>query len=274
MSSTPGEATRTPTSLSTSPSDPQNEQHQQHLPPSTSAATTSAPSQSIPTAQPGSLPSVPAPTGIPAPEEPTLQPTKTTDPTTSSSSTSPPAPRPGAQPEPLPIYPIDSSTNPTSSPSQGGHGQPSAIPPPPKAGDGPPNPQPGGVPLPTPTAAPIAPPLHNSASSTHSYMNSYPPPPTAAANNTTPTTYPSHLQQSPNATTTPYASVYQAPTPVSSSLPLHHHPGSTGMVDADEGSSSVSGFMESARSWVSSAGSKLAEVEAEVWRRINDAHDK
>jgi len=34
------------------------------------------------------------------------------------------------------------------------------------------------------------------------------------------------------------------------------------------------GFMGTARSWMQSAGTKLAEVEAEVWKRINDAHGK
>jgi hypothetical protein len=37
---------------------------------------------------------------------------------------------------------------------------------------------------------------------------------------------------------------------------------------------SGSGFMANAKSWMASAGTKLAEVEAEVWRRINEAHDK
>jgi hypothetical protein len=32
--------------------------------------------------------------------------------------------------------------------------------------------------------------------------------------------------------------------------------------------------MGTARSWMQSAGTKLAEVEAEVWKRINDAHGK
>jgi hypothetical protein len=43
------------------------------------------------------------------------------------------------------------------------------------------------------------------------------------------------------------------------------------MVDTDVGEQT---FYESAKSWFQSAGNKLAEVEAEVWRRINEAHDK
>ncbi|GAB1200760.1 hypothetical protein APSETT444_010139 [Aspergillus pseudonomiae] len=35
-----------------------------------------------------------------------------------------------------------------------------------------------------------------------------------------------------------------------------------------------SGFLDNAKAWFWSAGNKLAEVEAEVWRRINEAHDK
>lgn len=34
------------------------------------------------------------------------------------------------------------------------------------------------------------------------------------------------------------------------------------------------GFMSTAKAWMQSAGAKLAEVEAEVWKRINDAHDE
>lgn len=32
--------------------------------------------------------------------------------------------------------------------------------------------------------------------------------------------------------------------------------------------------MSTAKAWMQSAGAKLAEVEAEVWKRINDAHDE
>lgn len=32
--------------------------------------------------------------------------------------------------------------------------------------------------------------------------------------------------------------------------------------------------MNVAKGWMQSAGEKLAEVEAEVWKRINDAHGK
>jgi hypothetical protein len=34
------------------------------------------------------------------------------------------------------------------------------------------------------------------------------------------------------------------------------------------------GFMNAAKGWMQAAGSKLAEVEKEVWKRINDAHDE
>lgn len=32
--------------------------------------------------------------------------------------------------------------------------------------------------------------------------------------------------------------------------------------------------MDTAKAWMASAGAKLAEVEKEVWKRINDAHDE
>lgn len=31
--------------------------------------------------------------------------------------------------------------------------------------------------------------------------------------------------------------------------------------------------MDTAKAWMASAGAKLVEVEKEVWKRINDAHD-
>lgn len=260
MSSTAGEATYTPTSTSPSNSQPGQLEQQQHLPASTPAATTTAPPPSIPTAQPGSMPPVPAPTAVPAPDQQTLLPTKTTiDPI---STTSPPPPQPGAQPAPL--QSTDASTSSTTSPQHQVHDLPPTIPPPPKAGDAPPNPQPGLLPTPTGPGAsgPLATPPKNTpgTASTYSYNTSYNTPP-----------FPQHPQH-PNSTSTPYASVYQAPTP-GSSLPLHHHTGSTAMVDSDADGAGSSLF-DSAKSWASSAGSKLAEVEAEVWRRINDAHDK
>jgi hypothetical protein len=55
-------------------------------------------------------------------------------------------------------------------------------------------------------------------------------------------------------------------------LPLHYSSGGGG------GASSVfpeddESFLSTAKGWMQSAGSKLAEVEAEVWKRINNAHD-
>lgn len=42
-----------------------------------------------------------------------------------------------------------------------------------------------------------------------------------------------------------------------------------GEVDGEE-----DGIYNTAKSWLQAAGSKLAEAEAAVWKRINDAHDK
>ncbi|KAL4927963.1 uncharacterized protein BDV17DRAFT_103496 [Aspergillus undulatus] len=91
-------------------------------------------------------------------------------------------------------------------------------------------------------------------------------------------TQPSYAPQPPNATTTPYGAVYNPPTGGASTLPLHDTT-STGTGagpagDLDLGTDSEPGVWGNTKSWLASAGNKLAEVEAEVWRRINDAHDK
>jgi hypothetical protein len=58
-------------------------------------------------------------------------------------------------------------------------------------------------------------------------------------------------------------------------LPIHYN-ASTGGYDGanDKEAESEAGLWGSAKSWLQTAGNKLAEVEAEVWKRINDAHDK
>jgi hypothetical protein len=81
----------------------------------------------------------------------------------------------------------------------------------------------------------------------------------------------SHAQPHPNSTSTPYAALYQPPAS-SSQLPLYQHQGHG--ADEFDSAQEDGGFLASAKSWIASAGTKLAEVEAEVWRRINEAHDK
>lgn len=58
----------------------------------------------------------------------------------------------------------------------------------------------------------------------------------------------------PNSTSAPYSSVY--------------HESSVSDGDAE------SGFLDVAKGWMQTAGDKLVQVEAEVWRRINDAHGR
>lgn len=78
----------------------------------------------------------------------------------------------------------------------------------------------------------------------------------------------------PNSTSTPYASVYQSHGSAGrpQGLPTHYGGGGgggAGSIFADEDEASM---FNTAKSWMNSAGNKLAEVEAEVWKRINDAH--
>jgi hypothetical protein len=55
-------------------------------------------------------------------------------------------------------------------------------------------------------------------------------------------------------------------------LPLHSSSaGGQGVNDTFDDEPS---FMNTAKSWWQSAGTKLAEAEAEVWKRINNAHEK
>lgn len=80
-----------------------------------------------------------------------------------------------------------------------------------------------------------------------------------------------HQQAHPNSTSTPYAALYHPPT-TSSQLPIYQNQGHG--ADEFDSAQEDGGFLANAKSWIASAGTKLAEVEAEVWRRINDAHDK
>lgn len=78
----------------------------------------------------------------------------------------------------------------------------------------------------------------------------------------------------PNSTSSPYSSVYQSPGSSSSqALPLHGNSSGGGGASSIFPDDDEPGLMTSAKSWMQSAGTKLAEVEAEVWKRINNAHD-
>ncbi|KNG80119.1 hypothetical protein ANOM_011693 [Aspergillus nomiae NRRL 13137] len=193
--------------------------------------------------------------------------------------TSPPPPQPGAQPHPPP----PATQEPT---------EPSPSNPPP--------PKPADIPQPQAQA-----PLAASTQSNPTTTTASPPTPITATTSTSPPTtasnpnprsgysysyspsssltqrHPnSHIQTQsavPNSTSTPYASLYQPPTSTAnntslsgnpSQLPLHYTSSNT------EIGTGESGFLDNAKAWFWSAGNKLAEVEAEVWRRINEAHDK
>jgi hypothetical protein len=71
--------------------------------------------------------------------------------------------------------------------------------------------------------------------------------------------------------------VYQAPTGGGPSgaagLPLHYSSGGGGGASSIFPEGDEPSFLSTAKGWMQSAGSKLAEVEAEVWKRINSAHD-
>ncbi|OJJ47668.1 hypothetical protein ASPZODRAFT_15118 [Penicilliopsis zonata CBS 506.65] len=119
----------------------------------------------------------------------------------------------------------------------------------------PPPPQPGAVPEPTYNTN------INTAPTGTQPRPSVPPPPKAGQ------VVPPGGGAVPNSTSTPYTSVYQQPQ---QSYALSGAPNNTDpFSDLDD----TDGFLHLAKSWVQSAGTKLAEVEAEVWKRINDAHN-
>lgn len=80
----------------------------------------------------------------------------------------------------------------------------------------------------------------------------------------------------PNSTTTPYSSVYPPAPTVGSSrpqgLPLYGGNESGGGANSIFGEDEEPGLFNAAKGWMQTAGTKLAEVEAEVWKRINDVH--
>lgn len=196
-------------------------------------------------------------------------PTETMNPTPVST-TSPPPPQPGARPDPLPVGVLD---------SQGQGKSQSIVPPPPKVGESIPQQQPGitqmGGPVPVATSTASATPYgyggygygYNSntaapAQQQYQYQQQY---------------QNQYGNQVPNSTTTPFGSVYPPPQPASSALPMHYHTDNNQNYNrnivADDGEEEK-GFLDMAKGWMQTAGDKLVQVEAEVWRRINDAHDK
>ena len=223
-------------SSTTEPSQPPNASAIATAPSYSPIPATAQPDQP-PAPQPGAAPSLPVPTATTAsqPADHLSATPTTTFPTTSSQS--PPAPQPGAVPTPASTVPAPGSQ--------------SSVPPPPRAGEAP------SSSLPTTATATGAPAVTTPAAFTQSYAYHRP----------------SHVHPVPNSTSSPYSSVYQSPGPSSSQgLPLH------GSSSGGGGASSIfpddePGIMDTAKSWMQTAGAKLAEVEAEVWKRINSAHD-
>ncbi|KAJ6036529.1 hypothetical protein N7540_000808 [Penicillium herquei] len=211
--------------------------------PPNAAATSTAPSYSPvyatasnpPSAEPAAAASLPAPTAAPFSQASGNLTATSTTAFPSSTSQSPPAPQPGSIPTP----PVAGYT-PTA---------PSPIPPPPKVGE-----------AVSPFTQSTAPPTQTPYAQSYAYQR-----PSV-----------SHTAV-PNSTSSPYASVYRTSSDAGSSrpqgLPLHYGGGGGGadnIFPEDE----EPGFLSSAKGWMQSAGTKLAEVEAEVWKRINDVHGK
>ncbi|KAJ5654391.1 hypothetical protein N7490_001394 [Penicillium lividum] len=144
----------------------------------------------------------------------------------------------------------------------------------------PPAPQPGALPTPTgatstgPSVPPppkagetVSPPAPQPAGTSQPFTNSY--------------AYQRHPSGShgsiPNSTSSPYSTVYPESSNGASrtqGLPMHYGSSSGGGADSIFPDDDEPGFMNTAKGWMQSAGEKLAEVEAEVWKRINDAHGK
>lgn len=264
------EQTYPPTSTQESQDTNTNTQNQ---PPTTSAtATATAPSNPpiYSAAQPASMSSLPEATVSVQESDPAVDtPTETTNPTPASTTSPPPPPQPGARPEPLPVGGLDSQAQ-----GQGQDQIQSMVPPPPKVGEPIPQ-QPGieqmGGPAPVATSTASATPYgyggygygYNSntaapAQQQYQYQQQY---------------QNQYGNQIPNSTTTPFASVYPPPQPTSSALPMHYQTDNNRNIMAEDGEEEK-GFLDMAKGWMQTAGDKLVQVEAEVWRRINDAHDK
>jgi hypothetical protein len=236
--------------------------------PSTTTTTTvsegtSSSSSSYPAARPGAA-AVPAPTGTPVSQAayPTTPTPTRTYPLLVENAQTPPAPQPGSRPVPY----SNSSNSAYASPTTTGRspGPSSSVPPPPKAGD-----------IVHP-AAYYAPRPLNSSAPVEQQLQSHPSPLNQPA-------YPT-----PNSTSTPYLSTYQPPahTPIGkdglnrTQTPSRYHAGGpldAGSLNDDNSSDSFFGLqsggqnvLDTARSWMQTAGTKLAEAEAEVWRRVGN----
>lgn len=212
-------------------------------------ATNTAPSNPpvLATAQPASAATMPVPTSA-APATYTPTPTTATPSSTATRDLSPPAPQPGARPEP--IQELQHQQAPQLNLS---------IPPPPKVGE-----------------PPVAQPQYNNQYQTTPYYQ--PPTATSATTTTTTTGSSTHNNNNPFATSHPRHSYNYNSYTYSPNYAYNAAPGAStmgtgirapGELDEDEDS-----LYNTAKSWLQAAGTKLAEAEAAVWKKINDAHDR
>lgn len=163
---------------------------------------------------------------------------------------------------PTKTYPASTSTEPTSSP---------------------PAPQPGSRPIAPPS---LSSPSPNRATATAAGV--VPPPPKVGepvqpAAYYAPSPQPQLQQQQqqqtiPNSTSTPYLSTYQPPSSYTSTYGAGSTPGLP-LSQPEQSSNSSNGsifdgttgqdILNTAKSWMVSAGNKLAEAEEEVWKMVN-----
>lgn len=231
----------TPTSTSEAQEQPPQEQNKDAVSgeknegpawaPATPTAAASIGDSNYPAARPGA-PAMPAPTSTSSTSGTIYTPTRTYPTSTASTdpTSSPPAPQPGSRPAPP-----SSSSSPSPNRATGT----SAVPPPPKVGE------------------PVQPASYYAPS-------------------------PQQQQQTiPNSTSTPYLSTYQPPSSYSSTYAVGSAPGlplsqpeqsttTSSIFDATLGEGTTGqDILNTAKSWMASAGNKLAEAEEEVWRMVN-----
>ncbi|QKX56556.1 uncharacterized protein TRUGW13939_03661 [Talaromyces rugulosus] len=225
--------------------------------PATTTTTTAVSSSTVNSsaARPGAS-AVPGPTAAPVVPSPTkTYPLFETSGDTNTNTNTPAAPQPGARPVPFAGEAATPTTGKTAY----------TVPPPPKAGE------------------PVQPAAY------------YAPKTQQQQTTTTPPRYPTQgggLQEGgmigavPNSTSTPYMSTYQPPNaqPITSPSPSrfagnntysNSNNTNTGPLYAgNDGEESLLGesgqkVYDAAKSWMQSAGTKLAEAEAEVWKMVN-----
>ncbi|CRG85719.1 hypothetical protein PISL3812_02741 [Talaromyces islandicus] len=243
----------------------QQDEQQQPTPFAAPVTTTAAPTTSVnmSAARPGA-PAVPGPTAAPVPAPTKTYPSFDAGGDTSTSTNTPAAPQPGARPVPLAATPTGKKTS-------------YAVPPPPKTGE-PVRPAEYYAPkTQQPTTTSSAPARYHPGQG-GGLMNSGGT--SAIAQEEVIITTATNV---PNSTSTPYMSTYQPPsaqplpspslfTSIGSSNSNSSNAGP--LYESNDGEDSILGesgqkVLDTAKSWMQSAGNKLAEAEAEVWKMVN-----